>query len=101
MAARLHFGETSLFFPQTGIARVFDEVEKGAIDWGVVPVENSLEGSVNITLDRLITTILRIRAEMYLRISQCLIASAKNIKAIKRIYSHPHAVAQCPVGIKT
>jgi chorismate mutase/prephenate dehydratase len=101
MAARLHFGESSRFFPQTGIARVFDEVEKGAIDWGVVPVENSLEGSVNITLDRLITTILKIRAETYLRISQCLIASAKNMKDIKRIYSHPHALAQCQVWIKT
>src|SRR4030042_2194518 len=101
LAAQIHFGESSRFYPQTGIARVFDEVEKGAIDWGVVPVENSLEGSVNITLDRLITTILRIRAEMYLRISQCLIASAKNMKDIKRIYSHPHALAQCQVWIKT
>ena len=89
LAARLHFGESSRYFPQTGIARVFDEVEKGSIDWGVVPVENSLEGSVNITLDRLITTPLKIRAEIYLRISQCLISSAKNIKDIKKIYSHP------------
>lgn len=101
LAARLHFGESSRFFPQTGIARVFDEVEKGSIDWGVVPVENSLEGSVNITLDRLITTTLKIRAEMYLRISQCLIASAKSMTNIKKIYSHPHALAQCQVWLKT
>lgn len=76
LAARLHFGESSIFFPQTGISRVFDEAEKGSIDWGVVPVENSLEGSVNVTLDRLITTPLKIRAEIYLRISQCLVSSA-------------------------
>ncbi len=101
LASRMHFGESSRFFPQTGIARVFDEVEKEAIDWGVVPVENSLEGSVNITLDRLIVTPLKIRAEIYLRISQCLISSAENIADIKKIYSHPHALAQCQVWLKT
>ena len=101
LAARLHFGESSRYFPQTGIARVFDEVEKGSIDWGVVPVENSLEGSVNVTLDRLITTQLKIRAEIYLRISQCLISSAKDIKDIKKVYSIPHALAQCHVWLKT
>jgi chorismate mutase / prephenate dehydratase len=101
LAARLHFGESSRYFPQTGIARVFDEVEKESIDWGVVPVENSLEGSVNVTLDRLITTQLKIRAEIYLRISQCLISSAKDIKDIKKVYSIPHALAQCQVWLKT
>ncbi len=101
LAARLHFGESSRFFPQTGISRVFDEVEKGSIDWGLVPVENSLEGSVNVTLDRLITTSLKIRAEIYLRISQCLIASAKNMKDIKKIYSHPQALSQCQVWLRT
>ena len=101
LAARLHFGESSRYFPQTGIARVFDEVEKGSVDWGVVPVENSLEGSVNVTLDRLITTSLKIRAEVYLRISQCLISSAKDIKDIKKVYSIPHALAQCQVWLKT
>jgi len=101
LAAQRHFGESSRFFPQTGIGRVFDEVEKEAIDWGVVPVENSLEGSVNVTLDRLITTPLKIRAEIYLRISQCLISSAENIAPIKKIHSHPHALAQCQVWLKT
>lgn len=101
LAAHQHFGESSRYFPQTGIDRVFDEVEKGSIDWGVVPVENSLEGSINTTLDRLITTPLKIRAEIYLRISQCLISSARNIKDIKKVYSMPHALAQCQVWLKT
>jgi len=101
LASRLHFGESSLFFPQTGIFRVFDEVEKGAIDWGVVPVENSLEGSVNVTLDRLMITPMKIRAEIYLRIRQCLMSSAKNMKEVKRIYSHPQALAQCQVWVRT
>ena len=101
LASRLHFGESSTFSPQSGIARVFDEVEKGSMDWGVVPVENSLEGSVNVTLDRLILTPLKIRAEIYLRISQCLISSAKSIKGIKNIYSHPQALAQCQSWLRT
>ncbi len=95
LAARQHFGKSCSFVPQPGIDRVFDELERGSIDWGVVPVENSQEGSVNITLDRLILTPLRIRAEIYLRISQCLISSAEDMKSIKKIYSHPQALAQC------
>ena len=101
LASRLHFGESSSFLPQSGIARVFDEVEKGSVDWGVVPVENSLEGSVNVTLDRLILTPLKIRAEIYLRISQSLISSAKSKKGIKNIYSHPQALAQCQSWLRT
>jgi chorismate mutase/prephenate dehydratase len=100
LAARLHFGNSSRFIPQQGIARAFDEVERGTIDWCVVPVENSQEGSVNITLDRLVLTPLKIRAEIFLRISQCLISSAKDIKSIKKIYSHPQALAQCQFWIK-
>jgi chorismate mutase/prephenate dehydratase len=95
LAARLHFGTSSRFFPQQGIARVFDEVEKETVEWGVVPVENSLEGSVNVTLDRLVLTPLKIQAEMYLRISQCLISTAKSMKDIKNVYSHPQGLAQC------
>src|SRR5450759_5620000 len=53
LVSRLHFGQSSSFFPQSGIARGFDEVGEGSVAWGVVPVENSLEGSVNVTLDRL------------------------------------------------
>ena len=101
LAARLHFGDSSRFFPQPRIDRVFDEVEKGSVNWGVVPIENSLEGSVNITLDRLITTSLKIRAEIFLRISQCLISSTKSMKDIKKIYSHPQALAQCQIWLKT
>ncbi|MRR15180.1 MAG: prephenate dehydratase [Deltaproteobacteria bacterium] len=99
-AARLHFGASARFWPQPGIARVFDEVEKGSVEWGVVPVENSLEGSVNVTLDRLVLTPLKIQAETYLRISQCLIAQAKSMKGIKNVYSHPQALAQCQAWLR-
>lgn len=101
LAARTHFGDSSHYIPQPGIAGVFDEVEKGLVDWGVVPVENSQEGSVNVTLDRLVLTPLKIRAEIFLRISQCLISSARDLKNIRKIYSHPQALAQCRVWLKT
>lgn len=101
LASRLHFGESSRYLPQNSISRVFDEVEKGAVDWGVVPVENSLEGSVNVTLDRLILTPLHIRAEIYLRIGQCLMASATRMKSIKAVYSHPQALAQCQAWLRS
>jgi chorismate mutase / prephenate dehydratase len=101
LAAHLHFGSSSRFWPQQGIARVFDEVEKGAVEWGVAPVENSLEGSVNVTLDRLVLTPLKIQAEMYLRISQCLISSAKSLKDVKNVYSHPQGLAQCQAWLRS
>jgi chorismate mutase/prephenate dehydratase len=101
LAARQHFGESSSFLPQHRIEQVFDEVERGCADWGVVPIENSLEGSVNITLDRLILTPLKIRAEIFLRINQCLISAAKELQYIKKIYSHPQALAQCQTWLKT
>ncbi len=95
LAAQSHFGKSTRYLSQTKVSEVFDEVERGRIAWGVVPVENSLEGSVKTTLDRLISTPLTIRAEIFLRISHCLISLSTHKAAIKRIYSHPQAFAQC------
>jgi chorismate mutase/prephenate dehydratase len=95
MAALSHFGTSARFFPQANVFRVFDEIERGKVQWGVVPVENSLEGSVNLTLDRLILTPLKIRAEIFLKISHCLLSSGDKLEAISKIYSHPQAFAQC------
>lgn len=95
LAARSHFGSSAQLFPQTTIFRVFDEVERKKVHWGVVPVENSVEGSVNLTLDRLTVTPLKIRAEIFLRISQYLLSPGTRLKDIKTVYSHPQALAQC------
>jgi len=95
LAAQSYFGTSTRFFPQATIFRVFDEVERGKVQWGVVPVENSLEGSVNLTLDRLIATPLRIRAEVFLRISYCLLSTTDKMDSITSVYSHPQALAQC------
>lgn len=100
LAARRHFGDCCRYVPQPGIAGVFDALERGSVDLGVVPVENSQEGSVNLTLDRLISTPLKIRAEIFLRICQCLISSSNDLKTIKKVYSHPQALAQCRAWLK-
>jgi len=95
LAAQSHFGKSSLYYSQTRVAEVFDEVERDRISWGVVPVENSLEGSVKTTLDRLIATPVNIRAEIFLRVSHCLLSRGTKTEKIKRVYSHPQALAQC------
>ncbi|MBN1662401.1 MAG: prephenate dehydratase [Deltaproteobacteria bacterium] len=95
LAAKSHFGDTTRYISQPQIGRVFTAVEKGEVDWGVVPRENSLEGSVNMTLDQLFSTSLKIRAEIFLRISHCLISAEDHPDAVKTVYSHPQALAQC------
>jgi chorismate mutase/prephenate dehydratase len=95
-AALAHFGSGIVTLPKATIRDVFDEVERGQNgEWGIVPVENSAEGSVKATLDRLIATPLAIRAEIYLRIRQCLMAAGEDTAAIRKVCSHPQALAQC------
>ncbi len=100
-AALAHFGGGIAAVPTVTIPEVFEEVERGKQQWGIVPVENSAEGSVKTTLDCLISTPLSIRAEVYLRIRHCLLASCEDPDAIRKVYSHPQALAQCQVWLRT
>ena len=95
LAAQSHFGASTSFIPQTTIFNVFDEVERGRVQWGVMPVENSLEGSINLTLDRLLSTLMKIRAEIFLKISHCLLSTSAQKDDITRVYSIPQVLAQC------
>jgi len=82
--------------PCKTLPEVFRCVEKDEASSGVVPVENSIEGSVNQTYDLLLDTSLKVCGEIDLRIVHCLIANQEtNIKGVKRVYSHPQALAQC------
>ena len=99
-AAQSHFGKSSLFSPRPTIFDVFDQVERKKADWGVVPVENSLEGAVKLTLDRLIATPLHILGEIFLRINHSLVSKGSELSSLKRIYSHPQALAQCQEWIR-
>lgn len=100
-AALAHFGGGIAAIPTVTIPEVFDQVERGRERWGIVPVENSAEGSVKTTLDRLISTPLSIRAEVFLRVRHCLLASGDDLDAIRKVYSHPQALAQCQTWLRT
>jgi len=90
-----HFGHSVRALALQSVDEVFHEVEAGMADFGVVPVENSTEGSVNHTLDSLLGSPLRICGEVELRIHQFLMGNMESIAKIKRICSHPQSLAQC------
>ncbi|WP_160153284.1 prephenate dehydratase [Microbulbifer sp. ALW1] len=95
-AALKHFGHSAVSKPLAAIDEVFREVEAGAVNYGVVPVENSTEGVVNHTLDNFMTSNLQICGEVELRIHQHLMISDITRKdSITRIYSHAQSLAQC------
>ncbi len=76
------------------IQNVFIAVRTGKADAGVVPIENSTEGSVSTTLGLLLSSDLTISGEVFIDVVHCLIANKGNSE-VKRIYSHPQAFAQC------
>jgi chorismate mutase/prephenate dehydratase len=94
-AALKHFGKSVHTLPLRAIDEVFREVEAGAADYGVVPVENSTEGVVNHTLDMFLQSPMKVCGEVELRIHHHLIGHMENIDAIRRIYSHQQSLAQC------
>ena len=100
MAAISLYGNSAYLAPVDTIEDVFDMVEKDTCDHGVVPVENSYEGSVNTTLDLFYRYDLKICAETYVRIRHQLLSLEGGIKGIKKIYSHPMAIAQCRSWLK-
>jgi chorismate mutase/prephenate dehydratase len=77
------------------MVEIFDDVERGHAQYGVVPVENSTEGAVNVTLDRLIDSDVMICGERYLTISQHLLSHARELRDVKTVISHPQGLAQC------
>ena len=94
-AAVVRFGSSARFAPERSIADVFDTVEKGRAEFGIVPVENSTEGSVNVTLDRLMDSDLLITGEILLDVVHHLLSRASNVDQIRTAVSHPQALAQC------
>ena len=93
-AAVKHFGHAMTTVPLDSIAEVFREVEAGTAHYGVVPVENSTEGSVNYTLDMFLRSPLRICGEVELRIHQNLLSNAAAFADIDTIYGHQQSLAQ-------
>ncbi|MBV9079677.1 MAG: prephenate dehydratase [Elusimicrobia bacterium] len=94
-AAINQFGRNVEFVPVPSIKDVFFEVERGTATFGVVPIENSTEGVVNHTLDMFVQSKLHIVAERMESISHALLSVSGKIKSVKKVYSFPHALAQC------
>ena len=90
-----HFGHSVRALPFHTIDEVFQEVEGGIADFGVVPIENSTEGSVNNTLDMFLTSPLKIAGEIELRIEQHLLGRMTGLENIERICAHEQSLAQC------
>ncbi len=90
-----HFGHSVRALPFHSIDEVFQEVECGAADFGVVPIENSTEGSVNNTLDMFLTSPLKIAGEIELKIEQHLMSKVAGLDKIERICAHEQSLAQC------
>jgi chorismate mutase/prephenate dehydratase len=94
-AVHKQFGHSVRALPLTSIEEVFHEVEAGTADFGVVPIENSSEGTVNNTLDMFLTSPLGICGEVELRIHHNLMGRMAALGDVQRICAHPQALAQC------
>ena len=94
-AAFKHFGHSVITVPMAAIDEVFREVESGAANYGVVPVENSTEGVINHTLDMFMQSSLTICGEVDLNVHHNLLAQQSDLQGITKIYSHQQSLAQC------
>lgn len=100
-SARSKFGDAVKYLGAGNIGEIFNCVEKGYADYGVVPIENSIEGIVTHTQDMFIDSNLKMCAEIMLEISHNLLSMENDIKKIKKIYSKAEVFGQCRTWIKT
>jgi len=94
-AAWGRFGSAATYVPVSAIGDVFDEVSREAVSFGVVPVENSIDGSIRETMDCLMTSRIGVCGEICLRVSHALMSHSGNLADVRRVVSHPQALAQC------
>jgi chorismate mutase/prephenate dehydratase len=94
-AVMRHFGHSVRALPLAGVEDVFREVESGNADFGVVPIENSSEGTVRHTLDMFMTSPLKICGEVELTIRHHLLGRMRTLADVRRVCAHEQALAQC------
>ncbi len=94
-AAAIHFFKDGIHtLPYSTFYEVLESTEQGKSEYAILPVENSLEGSVGESYDLLLTTKLNVVGEIYHRIKHCLIGF-DGLEKIDTVYSHPQALGQC------
>ncbi|MCR4666269.1 MAG: prephenate dehydratase [Desulfovibrio sp.] len=96
-----YLGHSALYHPCRDIAGIFERVHEGSCSLGIVPLENSLQGTVGVSFDLFLRYPVSIQAELYSRISHCFLSRAGDFASIKTIYSHPQPLAQCGTWLRT
>ncbi len=90
-----YFGQTASYQPMESIPEVFQEVERERVQYGIIPVENSIEGAVTYSLDSFLLYKVQICGEIKLPINHNLVNRSGNMEDIKTVVSHSQALAQC------
>lgn len=98
-AAIKKFGSSVDYHAMSSFADIFTAVEKKEADYGIIPIENSTDGSVRDAVDQFVTSDLKIVAQLYLEISYCLISN-EPLDHIKKVYSKDQALAQCRLWLQ-
>lgn len=94
-AASRQFGSQVEYVPVTTLRDVFTLTERGDTQFGVVPVENTIEGPITVTFDALVETDVTICSEIKLEISQHLMSRTGLLEDVQKVASHPQPLAQC------
>lgn len=94
--ATLQYFPNAKVMPKKSFQDVFDSIETCEANYAVVPIENSIEGSINETYDLLLQTKTTVTGEIYQRVRHCLIVNkGTTLDELEAVYSHPQAIAQC------
>lgn len=96
-----YLGRSAKFHPCRDITQIFEDVTSGHCELGVVPLENSLLGTVGVSFDLFLKHNVEIEAELYSRISHCLLSNSASLSEIKKVYSHSQPLAQCGAWLRT
>lgn len=100
LAGVKYFGQTATYRPIETIEDIFIEVERGRVEYGIVPVENSIEGAITSTLDAFMKYPVKICGEELLKVSLHLVNQTARPEDIKLVVSHPQPLAQCRQWLK-
>lgn len=100
LAGVKYFGHSAIYRPMETIEDIFEETERGRVRYGIVPVENSIEGSVTSVLDSFMKYKVKICGEVNLEISHNLVNFSGNKEDIKLVVSHSQPLAQCRQWLK-
>jgi len=100
-AALTYFGPRAVIKPCESLEAVFKEVESGGVQYGIIPIENSIEGSISRSYDLMAESGLMVSGELNLRVNHCLIGNpGATLDGIRRVYSHPQALGQCGIFLR-